>query len=73
MACVAPLDVLDDEAQEVAVAMFDDTVGFWFDGVFAWPGGLAGWPVTVESGAGQGYPVSEAVSCFGEVVVPGQR
>src|SRR5699024_3219995 len=66
----ATFDVGDDERDEVLVTVGDRGVFDRVGVVLSGPGGLSGGAVAIQSSAGGGYPVAQALPCVGEVTEP---
>ena len=72
-ASAPPSDVVDDELNEVRVAVNDDDVLDGVGGRFSWPRSLPRRPVAFRPGFRHRYPVAEALAGIGEVSVPAER
>jgi hypothetical protein len=68
----AAVHVVGYKPDEVLVAVRDDGLARFCDRLFAWPIGLSSGPVAVESGAGSGDPVAQALPGIGEVAMPAE-
>mgnify|MGYP001020131423 CR=1 FL=1 len=69
---LALVDLVEDELDEVFVAVGDRRLVHVISGFFARPGGLAGGTVAVQPGAGGSDPVAQALAGVGEVAMPAQ-
>jgi hypothetical protein len=68
----APRDIVHHELHEVLFTIADHDVLDDIRGCIAWPSGLTGRSVALESGARCCYPVVEALPGVGEVAVPAE-
>ena len=72
LSVVAAPNIVQNEADEVGVAVGYDRLLDRFARVFSRPYGLTGRSVAIQPGAGCGYPVTQALPCIDKVAVPAQ-